>query len=157
MVGGGTGPAAGTHATTCTPGPWYISRMLQAADSLPVNIGLLGKGNVSQPDALREQVAAGVIGLKIHEDWGATPAAIDCALTVADEMDVQVALHSDTLNESGFCGRHPRSHRRAHHPHLPYRRGRRRPCARHHHRLRPPEHFAVVHQPNAALHPQHHR
>ena len=88
MVGGGTGPAAGTHATTCTPGPWYISRMLQAADSLPVNIGLLGKGNVSQPDALREQVAAGVIGLKIHEDWGATPAAIDCALTVADEMDV---------------------------------------------------------------------
>ena len=102
MVGGGTGPAAGTHATTCTPGPWYISRMLQAADSLPVNIGLLGKGNVSQPDALREQVAAGVIGLKIHEDWGATPAAIDCALTVADEMDIQVALHSDTLNESGF-------------------------------------------------------
>ena len=91
-----------THATTCTPGPWYISRMLQAADSLPVNIGLLGKGNVSQPDALREQVAAGVIGLKIHEDWGATPAAIDCALTVADEMDIQVALHSDTLNESGF-------------------------------------------------------
>lgn len=88
MVGGGTGPAAGTHATTCTPGPWYISRMLQAADSLPVNIGLLGKGNVSQPDALREQVAAGVIGLKIHEDWGATPAAIDCALTVADEMDI---------------------------------------------------------------------
>ncbi len=122
MVGGGTGPAAGTHATTCTPGPWYISRMLQAADSLPVNIGLLGKGNVSQPDALREQVAAGVIGLKIREDWGATPAAIDCALTVADEMDVQVALHSDTLNESGFCGRHPRRHRRAHHPHLPYRR-----------------------------------
>ncbi len=102
MVGGGTGPAAGTHATTCTPGPWYISRMLQAADSLPVNIGLLGKGNVSQPDALREQVAAGVIGLKIHEDWGATPAAIDCALTVADEMDIRVALHSDTLNESGF-------------------------------------------------------
>ena len=91
MVGGGTGPAAGTHATTCTPGPWYISRMLQAADSLPVNIGLLGKGNVSQPDALREQVAG-----------GATPAAIDCALTVADEMDIQVALHSDTLNESGF-------------------------------------------------------
>ncbi|MBZ4256788.1 amidohydrolase family protein, partial [Mycobacterium tuberculosis] len=81
-------------ATTCTPGPWYIARMLQAADSLPVNIGLLGKGNVSQPDALREQVAAGVIGLKIHEDWGATPAAIDCALTVADEMDIQVALHS---------------------------------------------------------------
>ena len=102
MIGGGTGPAAGTHATTCTPGPWYIARMLQAADTLPVNIGLLGKGNGSNPDALREQISAGAIGLKIHEDWGATPAAIDCALTVADEMDIQVALHSDTLNESGF-------------------------------------------------------
>ncbi|UMX69310.1 amidohydrolase family protein [Klebsiella pneumoniae] len=102
MVGGGTGPAASTYASTCTPGPWYISRMLQAAVNLPVNIGLLGKGSVSQPDALREQMAAGVIGLKIHEDWGATPAVIDCALTVADEMDIQVALHSDTLNESGF-------------------------------------------------------
>ncbi|EMD1655092.1 urease subunit alpha, partial [Pluralibacter gergoviae] len=102
MIGGGTGPAAGTLATTCTPGPWYLSRMLQAIDSLPVNVGLLGKGNSANPAALREQVAAGAIGLKIHEDWGATPAAIDCALTVADEMDVQVALHSDTLNESGF-------------------------------------------------------
>ena len=102
MIGGGTGPAAGTNATTCTPGPWYIARMLQAADSLPVNIGFLGKGNGSNPDALREQIAAGAIGLKIHEDWGATPAAIDCALTVAEEMDIQVALHSDTLNESGF-------------------------------------------------------
>ncbi len=157
MVGGGTGPAAGTHATTCTPGPWYISRMLQAADSLPVNIGLLGKGNVSQPDALREQVAAGVIGLKIHEDWGATPAAIDCALTVADEMDIQVALHSDTLNESGFVEDTLAAigGRTIHTFHT--EGGRRRPCARHHHRLRPPEHFAVVHQPNAALHPQHHR
>ncbi|WP_139358456.1 urease subunit alpha [Escherichia coli] len=102
MIGGGTGPTAGSNATTCTPGPWYIYQMLQAADSLPVNIGLLGKGNGSNPDALREQVAAGVIGLKIHEDWGATPAVINCALTVADEMDVQVALHSDTLNESRF-------------------------------------------------------
>ncbi|HDJ8878439.1 TPA: urease subunit alpha [Escherichia coli] len=102
MIGGGTGPAAGTNATTCTPGPWYISQMLQAVDSLPVNVGLLGKGNSSNPDALREQIAAGAIGLKIHEDWGATPVAIDCALTVADEMDVQIALHSDTLNESGF-------------------------------------------------------
>jgi urease subunit alpha len=80
MIGGGTGPAAGTNATTCTPGPWYIARMLQAADTLPVNIGLLGKGNGSNPDALREQVAAGAIGLKIHEDWGATPAAINCSL-----------------------------------------------------------------------------
>ena len=102
MIGGGTGPAAGTNATTCTPGPWYIARMLQAADTLPVNIGLLGKGNGSNPDALREQIAAGAIGLKIHEDWGATPAAINCSLEVAEEMDIQVALHSDTLNESGF-------------------------------------------------------
>ncbi|MCG8709728.1 urease subunit alpha [Brenneria sp. 4F2] len=102
MIGGGTGPATGTNATTCTPGPWYIARMLQAADALPVNIGLLGKGNTSRPEALREQVAAGVIGLKLHEDWGSTPAAIDCCLSVAEEMDVQVAIHTDTLNEAGF-------------------------------------------------------
>lgn len=102
MIGGGTGPATGTNATTCTPGPWHIARMLQAADALPVNIGLLGKGNTSSPGALREQVAAGVIGLKLHEDWGSTPAAIDCCLSVAEEMDVQVAIHTDTLNEAGF-------------------------------------------------------
>ncbi len=102
MIGGGTGPATGTFATTCTPGPWHIHRMLEAADAFPMNLGFLGKGNASLPDALREQVEAGVIGLKLHEDWGTTPAAIDCCLTVADEMDVQVAIHSDTLNESGF-------------------------------------------------------
>ena len=102
MIGGGTGPATGTNATTCSPGPWHIARMLQAADALPVNIGLLGKGNSSRPEALREQVAAGVIGLKLHEDWGSTPAAIDCCLSVAEEMDVQVAIHTDTLNEAGF-------------------------------------------------------
>lgn len=102
MIGGGTGPAAGTNATTCTPGPWNIARMLQAADSLPVNVGLLGKGNVSQPPPLIEQIRAGAIGLKLHEDWGSTPAAIDCCLRVADMMDVQVAIHTDTLNESGF-------------------------------------------------------
>ncbi len=102
MLGGGTGPATGTNATTCTPGPWNMHRMLQAADSLPMNIGFLGKGNASQPEALREQVAAGAIGLKLHEDWGTTPASIDCALNVAEEMDVQVAIHTDTLNESGF-------------------------------------------------------
>lgn len=102
MIGGGTGPAAGTSATTCTPGPWNISRMLQAADALPINIGLLGKGNVSLPEALREQVRAGVIGMKLHEDWGSTPAAIDCCMGVADELDVQVAIHTDTLNEGGF-------------------------------------------------------
>ncbi|MBS6363413.1 urease subunit alpha, partial [Burkholderia sp.] len=102
MIGGGTGPAAGTNATTCTPGPWYIARMLQAADTLPVNIGLLGKGNGSNPAALREQIAAGAIGLKLHEDWGTTPAAIDNCLSVADDTDTQVAIHTDTLNEGGF-------------------------------------------------------
>ncbi|MDH0729886.1 urease subunit alpha [Pseudomonas sichuanensis] len=101
FIGGGTGPATGTNATTCTPGPWYLARMLQAADSLPINIGLLGKGNASRPEALREQIAAGAVGLKLHEDWGSTPAAIDCCLSVAEEMDIQVAIHTDTLNESG--------------------------------------------------------
>lgn len=102
MIGGGTGPAAGTSATTVTPGPWHISTMLQAIDDLPMNIGLLGKGNLSQPEPIAEQIKAGVVGLKLHEDWGSTPAAIDNCLTVADEYDVQVAIHTDTLNESGF-------------------------------------------------------
>ena len=102
MIGGGTGPATGTFATTCTPGPWHIQRMLQSIDAYPMNIGLLGKGNASLPAALREQVNAGAIGLKLHEDWGTTPAAIDCCLSVADETDTQVAIHTDTLNESGF-------------------------------------------------------
>jgi urease subunit alpha len=102
MIGGGTGPATGTFATTCTPGPWHIHRMLQAADAFPMNLGFLGKGNVSLPKPLREQIEAGAIGLKLHEDWGTTPAAIDNCLSVAEEMDVQVAIHSDTLNESGF-------------------------------------------------------
>jgi urease subunit alpha len=102
MIGGGTGPAAGTSATTCTPGVWNMYRMLQAADAFPMNIGLLGKGNSSQPQGLVEQVEAGAIGLKLHEDWGTTPAAIDNCLNVADEYDVQVAIHSDTLNEAGF-------------------------------------------------------
>jgi urease subunit alpha len=102
MIGGGTGPAAGTSATTCTPGPWHMYRMLQAAEAFPMNIGYLGKGNSSQPEALVEQVHAGAIGLKLHEDWGTTPAAIDNCLNVADEYDVQVAIHSDTLNEAGF-------------------------------------------------------
>jgi urease subunit alpha len=102
MMGGGTGPATGTFATTCTPGPWNIERMLQAADAFPMNFGFLGKGNASLPDALHEQVNAGVIGLKLHEDWGTTPAAISNCLDVAEEADIQVAIHSDTLNESGF-------------------------------------------------------
>ncbi|MGA8008471.1 MAG: urease subunit alpha [Thiomonas sp.] len=102
MLGGGTGPATGTNATTCTPGPENIARMLQAADAFPMNLGFFGKGNASKPEALREQVEAGAIGLKLHEDWGTTPAAIDCCLSVAEEADVQVAIHTDTLNESGF-------------------------------------------------------
>ncbi len=102
MLGGGTGPATGTNATTCTPGAWHIGRMLQAAEAFPVNLGFYGKGNASLPSALREQVEGGACGLKLHEDWGTTPAAIDCCLSVADDMDVQVLIHTDTLNESGF-------------------------------------------------------
>ena len=102
MIGGGTGPATGTNATTCTPGPWNIHRMLEAADSLPMNLGFLGKGNASLPEALNEQLEAGAMGLKLHEDWGTTPAAIDNCLDVAETHDVQVAIHTDTLNESGF-------------------------------------------------------
>ncbi|MDL5030311.1 urease subunit alpha [Pelomonas sp. APW6] len=102
MLGGGTGPATGTFATTCTPGPWHLERMLQAADAFPMNLGFLGKGNASQPGALMEQIEAGAIGLKLHEDWGTTPAAIDNCLNVAEATDTQVAIHTDTLNESGF-------------------------------------------------------
>ena len=102
MLGGGTGPAEGTNATTCTPGSWHLGRMLQAADGLPMNLGFFGKGNASQPDSLIEQVVAGACGLKLHEDWGTTPSAIDTCLSVAEDMDVQVAIHTDTLNESGF-------------------------------------------------------
>src|SRR5690349_9999375 len=102
LLGGGTGPATGTNATTCTPGAWYIERMLQAAEGLPINLGFLGKGNSSLPGPLEEQIKAGACGLKLHEDWGSTPAAIDCCLAVADDFDIQVAIHTDTLNESGF-------------------------------------------------------
>ncbi|AKC69097.1 urease subunit alpha [Pandoraea oxalativorans] len=102
LLGGGTGPATGTNATTCTPGPWHMERMLQAADGWPINLGFLGKGNVSQPAPLMEQIEAGAIGLKLHEDWGSTPAAIDACLSVADATDTQVAIHTDTLNEGGF-------------------------------------------------------
>ena len=102
MLGGGTGPATGTNATTCTPGPWNIHRMLQAAEAFPMNLGFLGKGNASMPEPLSEQLVAGAMGLKLHEDWGTTPAAIDTCLSVAESHDVQVAIHTDTLNESGF-------------------------------------------------------
>jgi urease subunit alpha len=102
LLGGGTGPATGTNATTCTPGGWNMHRMLEAAEAFPVNLGFLGKGNSSRPATLNEQIEAGAIGLKLHEDWGTTPAAIDCALDVAESYDVQVAIHTDTLNEAGF-------------------------------------------------------
>src|ERR1700751_5719165 len=102
MLGGGTGPAAGTASTTCTPGPWHLARMLQAAEAFPMNLGFYGKGNASLPRALAEQIEAGACGMKLHEDWGTTPAAIDNCLAVADHYDVQVAIHTDTLNESGF-------------------------------------------------------
>jgi urease subunit alpha len=102
MLGGGTGPAAGTNATTCTPGPWHIEMMIRAADSFPMNLGFAGKGNASLPGSLVEMIEAGACAMKLHEDWGTTPAAIDCCLSVADDHDVQVMLHSDTLNESGF-------------------------------------------------------
>src|SRR5476651_2635028 len=102
LLGGGTGPAHGTFATTCTPGPWHIARMIQAADAFPVNLGFAGKGNASRPAALEEMVKAGACALKLHEDWGTTPAAIDCCLSVADDYDIQVMIHTDTLNESGF-------------------------------------------------------
>jgi urease subunit alpha len=102
MFGGGTGPATGTNATTCTPGPWHLARMIEAADSFPMNLAFAGKGNASHPAALVEQIKAGASALKLHEDWGSTPAAIDCCLSVADEFDVQVKLHTDTINEGGF-------------------------------------------------------
>src|SRR5215813_2661807 len=102
MIGGGTGPATGTAATTCTPGPWHLARMLEAADAFAINLAFAGKGNASEPKALIEMITAGASCLKLHEDWGTTPAAIDCALSVADDHDVQVMIHTDTLNESGF-------------------------------------------------------
>jgi urease subunit alpha len=133
MLGGGTGPATGTNATTCTPGPWHIARMLQAAEGLPMNLGFLGKGNASLPEgAARAGAKAGAIGLKLHEDWGTTPAAIDCCLSVADEHDVQVAIHTDTLNESGFVETTIAAFKGRTIHTYPHRRRGRRPCAGHH-------------------------
>src|SRR6202161_442141 len=109
MLGGGTGPATGTFATTCTPGPWHIARMIEAADDFPMNLGFAGKGNASKPAALVEQVVAGACALKLHEDWGTTPAAIDCCLSVADDYDIQVMIHTDTLNESRFAEDPPKA------------------------------------------------
>jgi len=149
MLGGGTGPATGTNATTCTPGPWNIGRMLQAAEAFPMNLGFMGKGNASLPGALREQLDAGAMGLKLHEDWGTTPAAIDNALTVADAYDIQVAIHTDTLNDlrhSGgdshryaerirICRGHDCGVQGTHHSHLSHRGRWRWPRTGHHSRV----------------------
>ena len=132
MLGGGTGPATGTFATTCTPGPWHIARMIEAADDFPMNLGFAGKGNASKPAALVEQVEAGACALKLHEDWGTTPAAIDCCLSVADDHDVQVMIHTDTLERIGLRRGHDQGLQGPHHPRLPHRGRGRRPCARHH-------------------------
>ena len=157
MLGGGTGPAHGTNATTCTPGIWNLHRMLEAADEYPMNLGFLGKGNCSTPEPLREQILAGAIGLKLHEDWGTTPAAIDCCLGVADELDVQVAIHTDTLNESGFVEDTIRAFkgRTIHTFHSEGAGGGHAPdiirvCGE-------ANVLPSLHQPDAALHGQHHR
>ena len=157
MLGGGTGPAHGTFATTCTPGPWHIGRMIQAADAFPVNLGFAGKGNASLPAALEEMVKAGACALKLHEDWGTTPAAIDCCLSVADDYDVQVMIHTDTLNEIGLRRGHHQGVQGPHHPRLPHRRRGRRARARHHQGGGAEERAAVVDQSDAAVHPEHHR
>jgi urease subunit alpha len=157
MLGGGTGPATGTNATTCSPGRWNLHRMLEAAEAFPMNLGFLGKGNCATPEPLREQVRAGAIGLKLHEDWGTTPAAIDCCLGVADELDVQVAIHTDTLNEAGFVEETIRAfkNRVIHTYHSEGAGGGHAPdiirvCGL-------PNRAAVVHQPDPAVHRQHHR
>ena len=157
MLGGGTGPAAGTNATTCTPGPWHIGRMIQAADAFPVNLGFAGKGNASLPAALEEMVKGGACALKLHEDWGTTPAAIDCSLSVADAYDVQVMIHTDTLNEFGLRRGYDRGVQGPHHSCVPHRGRRRRTCAGYHQACGPQKRAAVIDQSDAAVHPQHHR
>ena len=124
LIGGGTGPATGTNATTCTPGAWNIHRMLEAAEGFPINLGFLGKGNSSLPEGLREQVEAGAIGLKLHEDWGTTPAAISTCLDVAEEFDVQVAIHTDTTERSRLCRRYDQGLQGTDHSLVSYRRRR---------------------------------
>ena len=157
MIGGGTGPAAGTNATTCTPGPWNIARMLQAADALPMNLGFLGKGNASLPEALVEQMRAGCIGPEAARGLGHHPGGHRHLPARGRQHDVQVAIHTDTLNESGFV---EDTHRRLQgpgHPHLPHRGRGRRPRPRHHQGVRRAERAALVDQPDPALHGQHHR
>ena len=157
MLGGGTGPAAGTNATTCTPGPWHLARMIQAADSFPMNLGFAGKGNASRPAALEEMVKAGACALKLHEDWGTTPAAINNCLNVAEKYDVQVMIHTDTLNEMRLRRGHHQGFQGPHHPCVSHRRRRRRPRPRHHQGRWPEKCVAVLDQSDAALHAQHHR
>jgi len=156
MLGGGTGPAAGTAATTCTPGPWHLARILQAAEGLPVNLGFFGKGNASDPRALVEMVEAGACGLKLHEDWGTTPAAIDTCLGVAEQFDIAVAIHTDTLNESGFVENTTAAFKgRISTPFTLKGQGAATPG--HHQIMRIAECAAVVDQPDPALHDQHRR
>ena len=157
MIGGGTGPAAGTNATTCTPGAWNVARMLQAADALPMNLGFLGKGNASRPEALVEQIRAGCLGLKLHEDWGTTPAAIDCCL--ARRRGVRRAGRDPHRHPQrvGLRRGHAGRVQGARDPHLPHRGRRRRARARHHQGVRCAARAAVVDQPDAAVHHQHRR
>ena len=157
MIGGGTGPATGTFATTCTPGAWNIERMMQAADAFPMNLGFLGKGNAALPGSLHEQINAGAIGLKLHEDWGTTPAAIDNCLNVAEETDTQVAIHTDTLNESGFVEDTVAAFKGAHHSHLSHRRCWRWPCPRYFESGGRGQCAALFNEPHSPLHHQHAR
>ena len=155
MLGGGTGPAHGTLATTCTPGPWHIGRMLQSADGFAMNLAFAGKGNAALPAALEEQVRGGACALKLHEDWGTTPAAIDNCLSVADAMDVQVMIHTDTLERKRLCREYCRRDEGAGHPCFSHRRRRRRTCARHHQDLRREPCSAILDQSDTSLHGEH--
>ena len=157
LIGGGTGPAEGTPATTCTPSPRAIGEMLLAMDAMPVNVLLLGKGNTVSTEGLEEQLQAGCGGLKLHEDWGSTPAAIDACLRVADASGVQVAIHTDTLNETGYVRVDARRDRRPHDPRVPHRGRGRRPCAGHHRGRRAAERPALLDEPDAPAHRQHGR
>ena len=151
LIGGGTGPTDGSNATTVTPGPGNITNMLRAFEGWPVNVGILGKGHGHGKDALVEQIEAGAVGFKCHEDWGTTPAVLRSALTVADQMDVQVCMHTDTLNESGFVEDTIAAFEGRTHPLVPYRRLRRRPRAGHHQGVGAAQRAARVDQPHAPL------
>ena len=156
MYGGGTGPASGTCATTCTPAPSEVEMMLKATDSFPMNFGFSGKGNASDPGGLKEVLDAGAAGFKLHEDWGTTPAAIDACLSFADEHDVAVTIHTDTLNESGFVD-DSLAAIKGRTIHTYHRRGGRRPRPGHHQGLRRAERLTVLDEPDAALHREYHR